>query len=89
MSITIERSFFFLEKMDKGLPLVPGMLGNAAGSFDRRNLGALIMNSPFFNFEPPFRPPPADDVHEPVSFCSGHCQYHTDRSCNTTHPKGR
>lgn len=30
------RSFF--EKMDKGLALVPGMLGNAAGSFDRRNM---------------------------------------------------
>ncbi|NTW88654.1 MAG: hypothetical protein HGB26_05925 [Desulfobulbaceae bacterium] len=38
MSITIERSFIFFEKMDKGLALVPGMLGNAAGSFDRRNL---------------------------------------------------
>lgn len=47
MSTTTERSFFFLEKMDKGLALVPGMLGNAAGSFDRRNLGVLVMNSPF------------------------------------------
>lgn len=39
MSITIERSFIFFEKMDKCLALVPGMLENAAGSFDdRRNL---------------------------------------------------